>query len=241
MLRERIICLDRGGSGADCDVPGVSSSLEIIPFYEVQMTWLSRWNELPSNNPIDVTNEAIASDNLHDRGMASLKVGWGDSEINAAVHGGNLGLTGTDPIDDQYAAQLKEYILYAAAVDFSDPIIMSGIFISGKIQAAVGGVRAADVEIEFTGAACDRTNTGYECELEAGATNPLLTVSNYYKSETDKDGNVTVIPLYACSDVLVVKGQEHISINGTGNWTRFELPAGGASNATIRIQAGACT
>jgi type IV pilus modification protein PilV len=231
VLRERIICLDGAGSGADCEVPGVSSPLEIIPFYEVQLTWLARWNENPSNTPVDVTNEAIANDNSHDRGMASLEAGFGPTEINSAVHPGNLGLTGTDPIDPWYADELEDYDLYALAVDYSTQPQMSGIIISGKIRSAVGGVRAADVEIEASGAACDRTNTGYECELELNAVNPVLTVSNYYKLDTI---------LVACSDGLTVKGQEHISINGTGNWTRFGLPEVSASNVTIVIKQNTC-
>jgi prepilin-type N-terminal cleavage/methylation domain-containing protein len=231
-LRERINCLDEpGATGEECEVPDVNSALEIIPFYDVQLTWLARWNEFPSNNPVDVTNQAIANDNSHDRGMASLEAGFGPTEINSAVHPGNLGLTGTDPIDPWYGDELEDYVLYALAVDFSTQPQMSGIIISGKIRSAVGGVRAADVEIEASGAACDRTNTGYECELESGAVNPVLTVSNYFKVDTI---------LVACSDGLVVKGQEHISINGTANWTRFELPAVSASNVTIVIKENSC-
>ncbi len=82
----RINCLDDGGTGADCDVPDVSSALEIIPFYDVQLTWLARWNETPNNYPIDVTNEAIADNNSHDRGRATLEAGFGYSTINSAVH-----------------------------------------------------------------------------------------------------------------------------------------------------------
>jgi hypothetical protein len=163
--------------------------------------------------------------------MASLEAGFGPTKINSAVHSGNLGLTGTDPIDPWYGDELEDYFLYALALDFSTQPQMSGIIISGKVRSAVGGVRAADVEIEASGAACDRTNTGYACERELGAVNPILTISNYYKLDT---------VLVACSDGLTVKGQEHISINGTGNWTRFGLPEVSASNVTIVIKQNTC-
>ena len=41
-LRQKINCLDAGGTGEACDVPEVNTALEIIPFYDVQVTWLSR-------------------------------------------------------------------------------------------------------------------------------------------------------------------------------------------------------
>lgn len=230
-LRARINCLDRGGSGEDCDVPDVTSALEIIPFYDVQLTWLARWNETPNNNPIDVTNEAIADDNAHDRGIASLESGFGYSTINSAVHTGNLGLTGTDPVDPWYNSDEESYNLYALAIDYSSPPPLSGIIVSGDIQSSVGGVKATDVEIEATGAQCDRTNTGFECVIEIGAANPRLTVSNYGKA------NMT---LFACSAQLEIHGQEHIATNGTGNWTRFNLPAETIITVDIVIKENSC-
>jgi hypothetical protein len=80
-LRAKIDCLDLGGTGPSCDAPDVTSALEIIPFYDVQLTWLARWNETPNNNPIDVSNDAIADDNTHSRGVASLQLGYGFSTI----------------------------------------------------------------------------------------------------------------------------------------------------------------
>ena len=130
-LRQKINCLDAGGTGEACDVPEVSTALEIIPFYDVQLTWLARWNETPNNNPIDVSNEAISDHNDHSRGMAELTSGFGYSTMSAAVHSGNLGLTGTDPIDPNYLSDEERYNLYARAVDFSTPPPVSGIRVSG--------------------------------------------------------------------------------------------------------------
>jgi prepilin-type N-terminal cleavage/methylation domain-containing protein len=214
-LRSRINCLDLGFTGDSCGVPDVTSAIEIIPFYDVQLTWLSRWNESPNNNPIDVTNEAVADDNTHSRGLATLGAGYGYSTINTAVHKGNLGLTATDPIDLRYASDLKSYDMYALAVDYDSPPPLSGITIAGNITSAVNGLKATDAEISAEGAQCDRTNTGYECSIEVGATNPRLTVYNYYKRNRD---------LYACSDVLSTNGQSHSGSNPLQSWTRFDLP-----------------
>jgi type IV pilus modification protein PilV len=231
-LRTRINCLDLSNDGDACDAPGVTSALEIIPFYDVQLTWLSRWNETPNNNPIDVTNQAIANNNTHSRGVATLEVGFGISTIDAAVHTGNLGLTGTDPIDPWYKFDEESYDLYALAVDFTEPPELSDTEISGLISSAVPGVKAADVEIEATGAQCDRTNTGFECFLELGAPNPRLKVSRYYKANK---------VLVACSVELTPLGTEH----GTGtspdaNWTRFRLPGTTTTTAHIVIRESNC-
>ena len=76
-LRDVMDCLETGGDGVSCEVPNITTVLEIIPFYDVQLTWLSRWNETPINNPVDVSNQAIADNNSHSRGLARLMSGPG--------------------------------------------------------------------------------------------------------------------------------------------------------------------
>jgi len=230
VLRTRINCLDAGGTGEECEVPEVASALEIIPFYDVQLTWLSRWNESPNNNPVDVSNEAIANDNLHDRGNAVLGSGFGLSTVNSAVHRGNLGLTGTDPIDLAFASDVEKYNLFALAVDFSAPPPLSGIIVTGSITSAVPGVKAADVEIEATEAACDRTLTGFECVIEEGAKSPNLKVSNYYKFGKS---------LVACSE-MAVHGTYHDGTKPGLNWTLFRLPSDASTTVSIVIKEDSC-
>ena len=70
-MRAIIDCLQLGGTPEFCEVPNVTTALEIMPFYDVQLTWLSRWNETPINDPLDVTNQAIADNNTHSRGVAN--------------------------------------------------------------------------------------------------------------------------------------------------------------------------
>jgi type IV pilus modification protein PilV len=231
VLRSRINCLDAGGDGAACEVPDVTSALEVIPFYDVQLTWLARWNETPSNNPVDVTNEAIADNNEHDRGNATQESGFGDSTINAAVHKGNLGLTGTDPINPWYSDDVGSYDLYAVVVDSAAPPPLSGVVVTGEIVSAVSGVKASDVEIEASGSLCDRTLTGYECANLLGVVNPRLTVRNYFKM---------MRTLVACSDLLLINGTEHSGSDPSSNWTRFDLPLASLEDANIVIREDSC-
>jgi type IV pilus modification protein PilV len=233
-LRKKIRCLNARPTDStyDCDVPEVSSALEIIPFYDVQLTWLSRWNESPNNNPVDVTNQAINDHNSHSRGMAMLTEGKGSSTISSIVHTSNLGLTGTDPVDPYYVADEAQYNLYATADDSSTPPTLSGIKVSGQIISTVPGVKAADVEIAGTEALCDRTNTGFDCALIADAKSPSLKVTNYTKADK---------LLYACSaELLLAPPRGHVSLNGTGNWTNFSLEVAATLVTDILIKEGGC-
>jgi hypothetical protein len=222
-----INCLDLGGDGESCEVPGVSSALEILPFFDVQLTWLARWNETPNNNPVDVTNEAVETNNAHSRGMANMETGFGYSTVNAAIHKGNLGLTGTDPIDLLYASHEKARDHFMLAINSGTPPPLSTVLISGNITSAVGGVKAADVEISATEAQCDRTNTGFECVIENAADSPRLTVSNYRKQGKT---------LVACSEVLDVHGSD----TSSNPWTRFNLPMESTGVAHIVIREDTC-
>jgi hypothetical protein len=191
----------------------------------------SAFSAIRENNPIDVSNEAIANDNVHSRGVAVLGSGFGYSTINSAAHGGNLGLTGTDPIDPRYTSELEAYNMYILAVDYATPPPLSSTVISGNITSSVAGVKAADAEIIATGAQCDRTNTGFECVLEVGAINPRLTISNYFKKNR---------VLVACSTAMTTNGTEHSGDVPAQNWTRFDLPSATTSAAHIVIKENSC-
>jgi prepilin-type N-terminal cleavage/methylation domain-containing protein len=212
VLQKKIGCLlSRIIVGCDdIDVPNVTTVLEIIPFYDVQLTWLARWNESPNNIPVDVTNDPIESDNLHNRGIASI-YGTGYSTVSASAHKGNLGLTGTDPIDPGYAADLGSKYMYILSRDPDVPPILTNIIISGTITTAIPGQRASDVNIEAEYAECDRTNTGYECVIHVGSHTPTIKFSNY-----DKASKLLV----ACSVDLENKNP----FVGANSWTKYDLP-----------------
>ncbi len=212
-LQNKIDCIEDRVVTINCDdidLPNVTTALEIIPFYDVQLTWLGRWNELPPNVPVDVTNEAIRNDNGHSRGKAKA-MAHGRSTVTAAVHKGNLGLTGTDPISPTYGLNIKKKPLYVDSRDPSTPPVLSNIKISGTITSGIPGVRASDVIISATGAQCDRTNTGYVCILVVDAKTPLIEFSNYEKANR---------LLVACSDDMTYRG----SLTGANGWTKYKLP-----------------
>jgi hypothetical protein len=193
-----------------CEIPNFTTKLEIYPFIEVQLTKLATWTEFPLNMPVDVTSEAIQSNNGHSRGRADRQLsGVGPTKGQFAIHQGNVGIAATDPIrtSDPQAAVLLDMNIETAA---GDPMGFDGFTITGDILSGVGGVRAAAVEISFNEARCGRTPTGFMCVVPNLASGPTLTVSNYYKV------NKT---LYACSDVLS-------GPSSSGSSTIFNLPVG---------------
>jgi hypothetical protein len=107
---------------------------------------------------------------------------------------------------------------------------LSGIIISGDILSSVPGIKAADVEVEASGAVCDRTLTGYECDLVVGAINPRLKIFNYAK------GRQVVL---GCSEVLDTHGVSHVA-GGGENWTRFNLPPVITPGADIILRLESC-
>jgi hypothetical protein len=226
-LRAIVDCVQLGGTGEACGAPFITTPLEIIPFYDVQLTWLSRWNETPVNNPVDVSNQAIADNNTHSRGLATRMAGTGLSAADNKAHKGNLGLTGTDPIDLNYAADLSSRNLYIQAQSTTPPPGLNEYLISGLITSSIAGFKASDVEITYTGAQCNRTHTGFACLVEMGAADPRLTVSNYYSHSQYR---------LACNSVLVTQSSE----SGANGYTRFNLPTTATSNANIIIKVNSC-
>ena len=199
----------------------------MLPFFDVQLTWLARWNEEPINIPVDVSNETILSNNQHSRGMAKVSAGVDDTKVESAIHMSNLGFTATDSIDPSYGFDLRYANLFILANGAEPPPGVSDIVVRGQITSAVPGVKAADVEISAIGAQCDRTNEGYECVLETGGEERSLTVSNYIKQNK---------VLVACSNVLTVAA----SNPAPNPWTRFYLPFANTSNANIVIRENSC-
>jgi hypothetical protein len=212
-----------------CQIPRYLDAMEIYPFFEIQLTKLSNWTEDPLNLPVDVTNEAIATNNGHSRGRADLKqTGMGKTKSDHGIHKGNSGIGATDPIipnDPQAADEETDYV-HIDTVDDGTPY-EGGLTIIGEISSGVGGVQATGVEVSNDEAQCGRTPTGYKCIVPALAASPTLIISNYVKK------NQT---LYACSDDLA----ELLHVHAGDNSTTFDLSGTIPSVANIVIQNSPC-
>lgn len=191
-LRAVIACIKAGGDKNSCtsgdvvlDRTGSVNVLELLPFFDVQLTWLYRWTETPTNTPVDTTNEPLEDLNTHSRGIASRDV-LGGSTVESAGHRSNIGFTDTAPIDPAFESGLELTTIEVQSVDSSggggadpgdDP---NAPKIFGIITETVNGLRATDVTVEGrNGALCDRTPDGYECVIPDGLSNPRVRVEGF--------------------------------------------------------------
>lgn len=212
------------------DKTGSVNLLELIPFFEVQMTKLNRWNEIPDPNiPIDTTNEPLADNNTHSRGVASKSVN-GESTGVATGHRGNLGFTDTLPIDNMYDSEVTSTALFIYGGADTPPV--TGTLISGTLTETVSG--NPDIVVTgLHGAQCGQTSTTYSCLVPDGTSNPQLQITEYGKANTDR---------WACSTGLELIGDTGATvINGANAKATFNL-AGKPEGTTYNfvIQAEAC-
>ena len=229
-LRLVIDCLralPEEGKASDCDSDTIkfdknssTNVLEVIPFFDVQLTWLNRWSESPANQPVDTTNEPVLTENVHSRGIASNTSGSGSSTVKASGHRGNLGLTDTDPIDPGFSTQLRTASLIVEALTGNPPPVPGNIIIKGAIVSGVTGVRATDIQVLGENANCNRLPEGFICEFSSSAADVSIKIFNYKKQN---------VILAACSATLVNlssgtdangRGFTYFNLSPSPHWTR---------------------
>jgi Tfp pilus assembly protein PilV len=240
-LRSVIDCLralPADGLATDCDNDTIqfdkntsTNVLEVMPFFDVQLTWLNRWSENPVNAPVDTSNEPVLTDNAHSRGVASNTTGSGTSTVKAAGHKGNLGLTDTDPIDPGFSSQIRSATLVVEALTGNPPPVPGNMIVNGVITSGVPGLRATDIQIEGSNANCNRTPDGYICEFLSTEPDVTLKIYNYKKQNTI---------LAACSATLTSLSSG-VDANGRG-FTYFGLTASldPDTGHNVSIQADGC-
>jgi hypothetical protein len=216
-------------SGEECEAPAVSSVLEILPFFDVQSTFVARWTESEPENPVDATNEELQTGNAHSRGLAKLAGdGVGQSTVHSLIEGGNIGLIGTVSIGyDKQNLQGDVWVI-ASDEDVTPPP-SGNTTVSGTISSEGGTSDAAVVSVSGGSASCTKpTNSTFWCEITGDSA--TVTVSNYYKSNTD---------LIACSADLETDSA-NIGSSATSNWTKFLLPVDGGTGFSITIKKSPC-
>ena len=245
-MRTVVDCLRAGGDADSCktgdvvlDRTGTTNLLEIIPFFDVQLTSLYRWNEAPTNTPVDTTNEGLEDLNTHSRGLAS-RDDYGCSTVQSRGHRGNLGFTDTAPVDPSYYDNLELATISVQSLNDlngggcappGEPGLRS---IRGTIGETVNGLRVTDIEVRgVNGVLCDRTPDGFECYVQDGAINPRMDIYGYDKSGQDRWACLTGNYLVLDSEV----------VNGIGARAIFSLlgdPDPSGSGYNINIQSSAC-
>lgn len=175
---------DRCKSGdVELDRTGSTNRLELIPFFDVQLTKLTRWNTEPIDLYVKTTNEPLEDQNAHSRGLTS-KLADGRSSVVAEGSKGNLGFTDTLPIDPTYELQISEASIAVITGTATSPPA-DGRMISGQLSELVAG----DPVIIVTGlggARCGQTSASYWCVVPDDAANPKIEISGYGKKNADR-------------------------------------------------------
>jgi len=182
--------------GTYCGSPGAKSWLEVLPFFEVQTTWLSWWEENSLGDPMEISNEAAADNNSHSRGLAELTNASTEAPVHVTattdMNRGNVGLAAVDPIspmEDRVAGEFvvgsrKDYDVHVDVngLEGEPPSDPSGNFWSGRLTSSVGGVNATGVTLSWgPNTHCVRSGTTLSCLTAPGA-DGSLTISGYYKN-----------------------------------------------------------
>jgi len=218
-------CFDASGDRDLCQAPNAASPLELYPFFDVQLTKLSRWTEVQPADPVDVTNEEI-SNTGYSRGLGKLAgSGVGMSQAHSNIEKSNTGLISIAPITAAPAPTYSDVELFIEAGGDPTPPPGGDLVVSGSLTNANGtGFDVASVS--GSGATCTRpTNTTFSCAINPDVSVHTLTVSNYFKSG---------VSLIACSDQLTRLSATHGDSLST-NQTVFELPAAGLLGVVIVI------
>jgi len=174
--------------------PGVNDPLQVLPFYDIQTTWLAWWISDPAGDPVSVTSESVSDNNSHSRGLAVLEnpAATGQQiDIDTTMHRGNIGLTVTDPItrsedknDSNYVPEVEAmHMLYLdvnGGVD-GEPPTPTGYTWSGTFSSSVNQVDASSATIQPGGNAfCSRSGTAISCVTPNGE-GGSLTITGYVR------------------------------------------------------------
>lgn len=213
-----------------CHVKNISSPLEIYPFFDVQLTLLSRWTGPPLDDPVGVTNEELETGNTHSRGLAFLaRSRVGQATANSNIETGNVGLISIAEISQVPASVYSDSDLFIVADGGTSPPPPGSGQVSGTLLAGSGTTSSVPSVEGEDGATCTRPdNNTFICVIDYTATAPTLTVANYYTRNK---------VLIACSpDLAVLDFSQGNNTNTT--WTRFALPTTDTSGIAITITLG---
>ena len=193
---------DRGDQGdVKLDRNSSTNILELIPFFEVQTTYLNDWRkEYGGSNEFSLTNDPVSTSDAngptHSRGLVTNRPTDGWDMVHTIVNRGVTGVTSSDPIngfdtDGDPGNGLANVLPQGTVWPPGDIEVNTGVnsptfdgrVIMGTLSSEVPGLKAANVSVTATDAMCDyETTTGvFTCFIPTGAGAPTLTVSEFDK------------------------------------------------------------
>lgn len=189
-VRTLYSCIAGGTAPADCGAENVTDELEIVPFFDLNVTLLAEWFEDPNDDPVIVTNERLESENTHSRGLIA-RTSFGGSDVTAQMADSNTGLTNTQGVSpaDEIISDSDTLGVDASGDGDGDPPEPSGDNVQGDISTE-GGTGADPVgTVDVTGGdstvVCSKTGASYLCEFST--TTGDIVVSSYNTSNKNNE------------------------------------------------------
>jgi len=176
------------------DRTGSTNILELIPFFEVQTTFLNDWQkENVGGREFELTNEPVTTSDAngptHSRGLVINDTSDGPDMVHTIVNRGVTGLTSSDPISEFNVNNVLPTPATGWAPGDVEVITggvsptLNGRVITGTLSSEIGSVKAANVTITATNATCNYiTSSGlFTCFIPTSTNTPTITLSGFDK------------------------------------------------------------
>ena len=211
-LVKKIKCLQAGDSGSYSDFCSVLKDptwLEIMPFFDVDLTSLSNWNR--GSTAIAVSNSPISDieSSRFSRGVVEIAQEHFDvvTDVTASIEQSNSGLTDTNPIDPD--DELEDSDNIPVEVSIGGTQVATGVSVQGSIYAGSNKVNVETVRLQQNppDVACEintivegrSTQKTYSCDLSGSPANGTVTITDYNGLKV-AGINRTVLNRKVCTD-----------------------------------------
>ncbi len=235
------------------DKTGSANILELIPFFEIQTTFLNDWHKKGGGREFTLTNQTVTSSDAngptHSRGKAENPTDGSDMS-QTYVNRGVTGVTSSDPIDP-----INNVLPLGSGWPPGDIEVIVGVsstpldgrVITGTLSSEVPGLKAANVRISATNAICNYITTSglFTCFIPTSPTGNTvtLTVSGFdkppkaiYLCSSHQFGSPAELPVDRPEiyrdpkdvDLTNAVGEPHVPVGPYELWlTEDACPAGG--------------
>jgi hypothetical protein len=211
-LIKKIKCLQAEGGGSYasfCDLLTDPPWLEIMPFFDVDLTSLANWNK--GSLAITVTNSPISDidSSSFSRGEVEIAQNHWDvtTEVTASIEHSNTGLTDTNPIDPDDELEDSENIIVDVNIGGTPPA--SGVLVLGDIDAGSNQINVETVRIEqnppmisceiITIVEGNSSRKTYLCDLSPSPSYGTVTITDYNALKITGN-STTVLNRKVCTD-----------------------------------------
>ena len=191
----------------ECDPAVDPHWLEIVPFYDLNVTALSNWRRLET--AIEVSNSPISDieRSSFSRGKATVAQNHFNTttQVVAEIEHSNTGLTDTNPVDPHDTAQAAADIDVTVNIGGTPPTMATTI--SGEINADRGNINVETVRVFMgTGDDCSITVSGppgnqqrsYVCEVNDDLAGFVSVIVSDYNSTKITGNTVTILDRQIC-------------------------------------------